>query len=90
MTQRGIIAVASALRHGDDPAGVHMSGSSIWVVISMIAFSIFLLTIAWTLVRPKRRTANSARDAIIEHYAQGKLDDDEVVRLLRGIRSRHS
>ena len=71
--------IASLLEHGDDTAGVHMTGSSIWMLISMIAFSIFLLSFAWTLLRPYRRS---------ERHAHDEIGDDELERVLRDTRSR--
>jgi uncharacterized membrane protein len=68
------------LAHGDDAAATHMSGSSVWMLISMIAFSIFLLCIAWTLVRPTKDHKPTAADIATERFARGEIGDDEFKR----------
>lgn len=81
------MVVPSLVRHGDDVGDLHTDGSSVWMVVSMIAFAVFLLTIAWALLRPRRRAAKTAADMLMERYARGEVDDEEFARLLGDIRS---
>ena len=73
------------LAHGDDAGSVHMSGGSVWALISMIAFSIFLLSIAWTLTRPTREPKSTAADIATERFAHGEIGVDEFRRALRDL-----
>jgi uncharacterized membrane protein len=73
------------LLHGDDAGVTHMSGSTVWMLISMIAFSIFLISIAWTLIRPTREVEPTVADIATERFAQGEIGDDEFWRALRDI-----
>ena len=81
-------AMSDLLGHGDGGTGVHMTNASLWALISTIAFAIFLLMIAWTLVRPNRDSRDETADALTERYAHGELSDDEFTQLLSIIRSR--
>ncbi|WP_148288594.1 hypothetical protein [Ilumatobacter nonamiensis] len=78
------------LQHGDEMGAGHMGGSSVWMVISMIAFSIFLLWIAWSLIRPSRGSDPTAADTVARRYGHGEIDDDEFQRALIDIRSRRT
>ena len=73
------------LAHGDDAGSVHMRGGSVWALISMIAFSIFLLSIAWTLMRPTREAKATAADIATERFAHGEISVDEFQRALRDL-----
>lgn len=60
----------------------HDADSSSWTVISMIAFSGFLLAIAWSLLRPQRPSIRSSGDEAVERFARGEIDADEFERSL--------
>ncbi len=79
---------STLLAHGDGAA--HMDGGSIWMVLSMIAFSLFLLAFAWSLLRPTRQRPPTPADVATERYARGKIDADDFERILGDIESRRS
>ena len=65
----------------------HIGNGSVWVVISMIVFSLFLLAFAWSLLRPLKTSPPTPADNAAERYAQGKIDADDLERILRDTRS---
>lgn len=73
------------VRHGDGSGVSHMDGNSVWMFISMVAFLIFLLSIAWTLLRRQKRPERSPGDGPAERYAHGEIDDDEFQRAVRDL-----
>lgn len=75
------------LAHNGDEAS-HMSGGSVWMVVSMIAFSLFLLAFAWRLLRPSRQSPSTAADIATERYARGEIDADDFERMVSDITSR--
>ena len=77
----------SLLGH-DGVGGSHMGGQSVWMVISLIVFSIFLLVFAWSLVRTSKPSRSIAADIATERYAQGEIDADDFQRILSDIESR--
>ncbi len=75
----------------DGVAGAHVGGASLWMVISMIAFSIFLLAFAWSLLRAAKPSTSTPADIATEQYAQGKIGADDFERILSDVEShRHS
>ena len=74
------------LAHGDD--GAHMGGGSIWVLLSMVAFAVFLLAFAWSLIRPTRQRHPSPTNNAVERYALGQIDADDFERIIGDIESR--
>ena len=68
----------------------HMDGGSVWMLISMIAFSLFLLAFAWALLRPSKPSARTPADIATERFAQGKIDADDFERIVRDIKSHRS
>jgi uncharacterized membrane protein len=64
-----------------------MTADSIWMVLSLVAFSVFLLAFAWSLLRPTKQPSSTALDVATEEFAQGKIDADDFERILRGIKS---
>jgi uncharacterized membrane protein len=73
------------LAHRDDAGSVHMSGGSVWALISVIAFSIFLISIAWMLMRPTRESKSTAAAIATERFAHGEISVDEFSRALRDL-----
>ena len=65
----------------------HMGGQSVWMVISLIVFSIFLLVFAWSLLRTSKPAPSTAADVATERYAQGEIDADDFERILSDIES---
>lgn len=81
--------IAAVLLGHDDGAGTaHMATGSIWAVLSVIAFSLFLLAFAWSLLRPTRNSSPTPADIATERYAHGTIDADDFERILRDIESR--
>ena len=78
---------ASLLAHD---GATHMGDGSIWVLISMIAFSLFLLAFAWALLRPSKPSGPTSADVATEQFAQGKIDADDFERIVRDIESHRS
>ncbi|MFN3255377.1 MAG: hypothetical protein ACE37B_06755 [Ilumatobacter sp.] len=66
-----------------------MNGGSAWMVISMIAFSIFLLLFFWSILRPARRTESAAADLATERSGHGQMDGD-FERIVRDIKAHKS
>lgn len=76
--------IASILAHD----GVtHTDGGSVWMLISMIAFSLFLLAFAWALLRPSKPSAPTLGEIASERFAQGEIDADDFERVVRDIKS---
>lgn len=65
----------------------HMGDGSILMFISMIAFSLFLLAFAWSLLRPSKPPDSTSADIATERFAQGKIDADDFERAVRDIKS---
>lgn len=63
----------------------HMGGGSSWTVLSMVAFSLFLLAFAWSLLRPSKRSTSTTADIATERFAQGEIDADEFERILNDV-----
>jgi uncharacterized membrane protein len=78
---------ASSLAH---EGATHMNGGSLWAVISMIAFSLFLLAFAWALLRPSKPPVSTSADIAAEQFAQGKIDADDFERIVRDTKSHRS
>ena len=76
------------LGHSDGTTGSHMDAGSVWTVVSMVAFSLFLLLFAWSLLRPNKPPSTAPTDATTELYAQGKISAEEFERIVRDIESR--
>lgn len=76
------------LSHTDTTTASHMDGGSIWMVLSMLAFSAFLLLFAWSLLRPNKQHATGPADIATELYAQGKISAEDFERIVRDIGSR--
>jgi uncharacterized membrane protein len=57
------------------------------MVLSMIAFSLFLLAFTWSLLRPAKQPSSTPADRATEQFAQGEIDADDFERILRGISS---
>jgi len=81
--------VAALLEHGDDTTS-HMSSGSLWMTISMMAFAVFLLAFAWTLLRPRRQSPPTPADIATERYARGEIDADDFERILTDVDSRRA
>ncbi len=64
-----------------------MTVDSIWMALSMIAFSLFLVAFAWSLLRPTKHSPCTPADIATERYAQGKIDAVDFERILRDIKS---
>lgn len=79
---------AMLLGHGDGKGATHMDAGSVWMVLSMIAFSLFLLAFAWSLLRPSKHSPHTRADLATEQYAHGSIDADDFERILREIESR--
>ncbi|MEP1124669.1 MAG: hypothetical protein ABJH68_12360 [Ilumatobacter sp.] len=73
------------LGHADSASAAHMAAGSIWTVLSMIAFSLFLFVFAWSLMRPTRHSPPTPADIAIERYAHGMIDADDLERILSDI-----
>ena len=65
----------------------HMGDGSVWVLISMIVFSLFLLAFAWALMRPPKRADSTRADIATEQFAQGKINADDFERIVRDVKS---
>jgi|GEM_PF-4941065 len=75
----------SSLAHeGTDAA--RMNGGSVWMVISMVAFSVFLVLFIWSLLRP---AVPDEVDLAAKRFSHGQPDDD-FERLLRDIKTPRS
>lgn len=70
------------LSHGD---GAHMASSSTWAIISMIAFSLFLLSIAWSLLHRTGQDPLTAEMLLTERYARGEINDEEFTTATRNL-----
>jgi uncharacterized membrane protein len=64
-----------------------MTADSIWMVVSMIAFCLFLLAFAWSWLRPAKQPSSTASDIAAEQFAQGEIDADAFEHILCDIRS---
>lgn len=73
---------AAVLEHGDDAATSHMSSGSFWTMVSMIAFSLFLLAFAWALLRPRRQPSPTAADIATERFARGEINAVDFERVV--------
>ena len=70
-----------------DADASHMGGGPVWVVISMVAFSMVLLSFAWTLLRPTKPQSPTPADVITERFARGEIDAQEFERSLRDVKA---
>lgn len=68
----------------------HMGGESVWMLISMIAFSLFLLAFAWALLRPAKPSNSTPADIAAERFAHGEIDADDFERIVRDVKSRRT
>lgn len=66
------------------PDGEHVMAGSIWMLLSMIAFSIFLLACAWMLLRPQKPKRLTPADRAMKRFARGEVDADDFERTVRG------
>jgi uncharacterized membrane protein len=64
-----------------------MTVDAVWMVLSMVAFSLFLLAFAWSLLRPAKQPSSAPVERATEQFAQGNIDADDFERVLRGIKS---
>lgn len=71
--------------HSADAGALHMSAGSVWMVVSMVAVSLFLLAFAWALLRPKRITTPTPSDIATERYARGEIDAEDFERIVGDI-----
>ncbi len=78
----------SLLAHDGSDAS-HMNGGSVWMVISLIAFSAFLLLFVWSLLRPARRTEPAEADLATKRFGHGQMDGD-FERIVRDIKAHKS
>ena len=76
------------LSHSDGTTGSHMDGGSVWMFVSMVAFSLFLLLFAWSLLRPSKPPSTAPADAAAKLYAQGKISAEEFERIVCNVESR--
>jgi hypothetical protein len=82
------VIAAVLLSHSDGAGATHMGTGSIWAVLSMIAFSLFLLAFAWSLLRPIKHSPRTPADVATERYAHGKIDVDDFEHILGDTKSR--
>lgn len=68
----------------------HTTGESALILISMIAFSLFLLAFAWALLRPSRPAKSTSADVAAERFAHGEIDADDFARIVRHVKSRQT
>lgn len=68
----------------------HMGGESVWMLISMIAFSLFLLAFAWALLRPTKPSDSTPADIAAERFAHGEIDADDFQRIVSELKSRRT
>lgn len=81
------MTVSMLLGHGDTEGATRMGAGTAWMVLSMIAFSLFLLAFAWSLLRPVKRVAPTSASVAAERYARGEIDGDDFERILRNANS---
>lgn len=74
------------LESGVDTVG-QMGGDSLWLTISMIALSLFLLAFAWALLRPSKSAPKQAETDAAERFARNEIDAPQFERIVRAIRS---
>lgn len=74
---------AELLGHGDGAGVTHMDVGSIWMVLSMVGFSLFLLAFAWALLRPAKHSRSTEAGNV-----HGTIDADDYERIMRDIESR--
>lgn len=68
------------LGHSDVDGATHMDTGSPWVVISMIAFALFLLAFAWSLLRPAGRVGRTREDSAMECFGRREIGADDLRR----------
>lgn len=61
----------------------HVGDGSVWTMISMIAFAVFLLVFAWALLRPSKPSASTSADTAADRFASGEIDADDFERMVR-------
>lgn len=71
-----------------DGADATMGSGSIWMVLSMVAFALFLLAFAWSLLRPAKQRPPTPAEIAAERYAAGEIDADDFERILNEAQSR--
>lgn len=65
----------------------HMGDGSVWAVLAMFAFSLFLLAFAWALLRPSKPSAPTSADHATERFARGQIGADDFERIVRDVKT---
>lgn len=78
---------AASLAHD---GATHAGDGSIWMLISMIAFSLFLIAFAWALLRPTKRAECTAVDVATKEFAEGTMAANDFKRIAAGDESHRS